>query len=190
MQIGNYEFDATISEQATLSSKKTSYPIENGLLVTDFIADEPIKLQAQAVLTDTPFRSLTDDIAYTVGAFIGSQALPESLKRLVSIGNAVSSKFTGDQSLKTRSALAWQELCRLKNTRQSFDILTSKRIYKNMIIMSMTQKTDATNANALVVDFTFEEDMRFEEEAEQPNESNMVDSESFYMSKTEDMGYA
>lgn len=48
-------------------------------------------------------------------------------------------------------------LLELQALREPFDVVTGKRIYKNMLMKGLGQTTDAENENVLSIDFTLEE---------------------------------
>lgn len=54
---------------------------------------------------------------------------------------------TGDK----RSVEIYQKLLELQKTREPFDLVTGKRVYKNMLIASLGSTTDRETENALIV---------------------------------------
>lgn len=62
------------------------------------------------------------------------------------IGGAVRS-ITGEK----RSVSVYEQLRKLQDSREPFDIVTGKRAYKNMLIETLSVSTDATTENALIV---------------------------------------
>jgi hypothetical protein len=51
----------------------------------------------------------------------------------------------------------YERLRTLQAKREVFDVVTGKRLYKNMLMKSIAQTTDATSENTLSVSFAFEE---------------------------------
>lgn len=51
----------------------------------------------------------------------------------------------------------YSDLINLQNDRVPFDVLTPKRIYRNMLIASLKQTTDKTTENTLALAITFQE---------------------------------
>lgn len=51
----------------------------------------------------------------------------------------------------------YQDLLDLQNSRQPFDIITPKRIYRNMLFASLGQTTDKTTENCLSIQASFQE---------------------------------
>lgn len=58
-RIGSIDLDVTISEQHNYSSRVTSYPVENGTILSDHIINEPDRLVLQTLVTDTPLSILS-----------------------------------------------------------------------------------------------------------------------------------
>jgi hypothetical protein len=54
-------------------------------------------------------------------------------------------------------AEVYTRLRALQAKREVFDVVTGKRLYKNMLMKSLSQTTDKTTENTLSVSFTFEE---------------------------------
>lgn len=57
-RIGTIDLDVTITEQHSYTSRVTSYPVENGTIVSDHIINDPETLTLQAIVTDTPLNAL------------------------------------------------------------------------------------------------------------------------------------
>lgn len=57
-QVGVIAIDATLSEDHEYTSRVTSFPVENGELVSDHIINEPEKLNLVGLVTDTPLNIL------------------------------------------------------------------------------------------------------------------------------------
>lgn len=51
----------------------------------------------------------------------------------------------------------YQDLLDLQNSRVPFDVLTPKRIYRNMLLASLKQTTDKTTENCLSLSMSFQE---------------------------------
>lgn len=51
----------------------------------------------------------------------------------------------------------YQQLLDLQNSREPFDIITPKRIYRSMLMKVLSQTTDKATENILAVNMTFEE---------------------------------
>ena len=51
----------------------------------------------------------------------------------------------------------YSKLIELQRTRETIDVVTGKRIYKNMLIRAISQTTDATTENALKINLELQE---------------------------------
>ncbi|MDX1811580.1 MAG: hypothetical protein R3240_06505, partial [Gammaproteobacteria bacterium] len=58
-KIGTLALDASLQENHKLSSKVTSFPIENGSIVSDHILNNPITVSIEGFVTDSPVRYLS-----------------------------------------------------------------------------------------------------------------------------------
>jgi hypothetical protein len=57
--VGGVTLDATISEEHHYTARVTSYPIEDGRIISDHIVNEPETIQITGVVTDTPLSILS-----------------------------------------------------------------------------------------------------------------------------------
>lgn len=57
--VGNVFLDATISEQHGYSARVTSFPVENGDIISDHIINEPETLNIVGIVSDTPLNIFT-----------------------------------------------------------------------------------------------------------------------------------
>jgi len=57
--IATVTLDATLSEDHEYNSKVTSFPVEDGRVVTDHIIKEPERVQISGIVSDTPLAILT-----------------------------------------------------------------------------------------------------------------------------------
>lgn len=57
--ISGVVLDAVLSEDHSYNSRVTNYPVENGLIISDHIINEPDALQITGVVSDTPLSFLT-----------------------------------------------------------------------------------------------------------------------------------
>jgi hypothetical protein len=66
--IGGVVLDATLSEDHTYNSRVTSYPIENGKIISDHIINDPETVQITGIVTDTPL-SILSSFNRSISAF-------------------------------------------------------------------------------------------------------------------------
>lgn len=58
-RIGTIDLDITITEQHRFNSRVTTYPVENGTIVSDHIINEPDVVVLQTLVSDTPINILS-----------------------------------------------------------------------------------------------------------------------------------
>lgn len=58
-KVGSVELDATLVENHRYSSNVTTYPIESGPILTDHIVNEPVIINLEGIVTDTPLLILS-----------------------------------------------------------------------------------------------------------------------------------
>lgn len=73
-QVGAIALDATLSEDHQYSARVTNFPVENGLIVSDHIINDPIKLTVVGLVSDTPLNIL-----------LGSNRSVDAFNRLIQI---------------------------------------------------------------------------------------------------------
>lgn len=95
------------------------------------------------------------------GADITDHAYREPFE--IEVQGAVSNDPIGDVdgivygAGKTRSAAAWDQLIELQNTRAIFDVQTGLKLYRNMMLTSVTAAQDAVTGRALFFTARFRE---------------------------------
>lgn len=67
-RVGTIFLDATISEDHQYNSRVTNYPVENNLIISDHIINDPDTLQITGIVSDTPLNILSP-INRSVDAF-------------------------------------------------------------------------------------------------------------------------
>ena len=58
-KVGSVELDVTLREDHNYSSRVTTYPIEDGSILTDHIINDPTTLTLEGIITDTPLSILS-----------------------------------------------------------------------------------------------------------------------------------
>jgi hypothetical protein len=72
---------------------------------------------------------------------------PSTVTIKAGVSDASSKATAGDK----RSVAVYNALLKLQGTREPFDLVTGKRVYKNMLIKSLAVVTDQTTENVLMV---------------------------------------
>ena len=58
-KVGSVELDVTVREEHRYTSRVTTYPIEEGSILSDHIINEPTSLTLEGIVTDTPLNILS-----------------------------------------------------------------------------------------------------------------------------------
>ncbi|CAQ83663.1 MULTISPECIES: phage baseplate protein [Photorhabdus] len=125
-KIGAIVPSVIISETHTDTSNITDHPVQQGVTISDHIYDSPSEVRME--LGFSGGGSLLD-IMDTTKVFDISTGL----------------------SLGTSPRAVYQQLLDLRASHKPFDVVTGKRLYKNMLIKDMTVTTDKTSENVLSV---------------------------------------
>lgn len=124
-QIGAIEVMAALEEVFTDTLQTTDHPIEAGADITDHAFIRPSEVVLRCGWTNSSFTALT-------GA---AQAIFDG-------GNVSAANYIDN---------IYSQLLALQRSRVPFDLQTSKRLYSNMLIISLRVDTDTTTGNALML---------------------------------------
>jgi len=131
-QIGLVTFDASVSEQHTKTAEVTSYPVEDGVDITDHIRRQPEEVAINGIVSNTPI------------CYLASLLAPSPLKNDLT-------------SASERAELAYSEMQRVMDSGELVSVVTSLRDYDNMAIISLSVTRDAANGNVLNANVTMRE---------------------------------
>ena len=121
------------SESHTISVKKSTYPAESGIEVTDHAVREPAKLSLKGIISTSSVRSAEEFFANALGGRIGRQHdldLPRD---------------------------AWISLTGLADRRELLTVYTMLGAYKNMMITQLSAELDASTGQSLPFTIELEE---------------------------------
>lgn len=127
--------DASISESHSFNSRVSQFPVENGSVIADNIVNDPIGLEINGFVTNTPITFFIQNIA-----------------------NLVDDTSGGDR-VKT----SFDALLALRESKEPFTIVTGLKTYENMVFTSLNfprdKSTGTTNLrfNARVINIEFVE---------------------------------
>ncbi len=140
-RVGVVDVDAVITERHRFENLVTMHPIEDGSPVTDHIVNQPVILDMEGRITDTPLSIL---------ASIGSGATGLVGENL-GVDPAFLAAGTGviGASLPGRSKLAYQELVALYVSRETFDVISGINVYENMAFESLEFPRNAQDGRSL-----------------------------------------
>ena len=127
----------------------TEHPVEQGTVIADHAFVRPAELILTYGFSNSPNRTSA------IGALAGFAAAQSgSARALVASAEAVSGVTTALSSLsggKSAVQQAYDNLLTLYRARTLFTIYTGKRVYKNMLIKSLTTTTDRETENSMIV---------------------------------------
>ncbi len=140
-RISNVTVDAVITERHRFDNLITSHPIEDGSPVSDHIVNQPVELQMEGRISDTPLVAL-DSIGSGAAGLIGTEL---GLDSTVLAG---ASSLLG-ASLPGRSKRAYQELVALYVSRTLFTVISGINEYENMVFESLEFPRAAQDGRSL-----------------------------------------
>ena len=186
-KIGSFTFDGTLEETATIEYKVSSFPRENRSMAVDNMARMPKKIRLKMIITDTPNPSVPKSLALTAGAFAFSK-LPSSVQGAV--GSLASIGIDMLDMGEARSAAAFQNLVTEANQMKTYDVMTEKALYTNMVITKIYTSNTADTQKQLIVDIDMEESPEYISLLVVPDASKMAAAslESMQAVNISDMG--
>lgn len=125
--IGTLQLDAAISEGATFAAQVTDHPVEVGSNVVDHIRPQPIEVRIDGIVTDTP--------ATVSQARRASDATGQ--------GDGEVAAYPG----RAQAALTF--LIDLRDNPRLVTVSTTRWVYEEMALVSLTVPTDRTTGDAL-----------------------------------------
>jgi len=158
--IGGLTFDCVFSESAESAYESTDYSTEDGAIYQDHIRKLPKIIMMRVGVTDTPFKDLLGRVVST-GLGSVSGALPPIVNQAISAGTQLYNASNGAASQDTRSAKAWQEVVKAADSRATFDVVTTKGMYKNFHIRRLSYETNPDNQNSIEIIIEMKEIRQF-----------------------------
>lgn len=148
-------FDAAINEQHGRESQPTTFPVEDGSVISDHIILSAFELTLTGVVSDTPL--------YEPGKFLAQTFAVAATSLLPPLGIVTAAAAYAAQSAQPLSSrpsiVAYKKLIKLQagdpnaNPPQlptPFNVLTTYARYPNMVIKSLTFPRDASTSGALI----------------------------------------
>ena len=171
--------DVTLEETHMDEVVPTDHPVERGAMISDHAIVMPAELSMvvgwsnSRPLIDQSARAATNNIltASAIGQLIPASntlyntALTKSplLQKIATaaaigdIAQNVNDVLNGTYSTQQYVDKVYKKLLRLKDARELFEIMTGRRIYKNMLLTGLQVTTEARTENSMVVRMTFRE---------------------------------
>lgn len=138
-KIGNMEIAATLQEIHSDTLQMTEHPVEYGAAITDHAFVRPKEVIIRCGWSNSTLSNLLS----TISGILGTTQTSSS-----------SSKFSGEMAASGYIAQVYDYLLTLQDSRQPFDVTTSKRHYSNMLLTSLQVTTDQTTSAVLMVQAT------------------------------------
>lgn len=137
--VGEITVNVIINESTNDVLTITKQPVQQGASITDHAYKEPTVLSMTAHLRDNSIGAILSALNPFGGGGILSSLNPFG-----------SSGLTGLAKL-------YDDLLTLQSSRVPFDVITPKRLYKNMLMSSLGVTTDKATENILAVNFSFQQ---------------------------------
>ena len=176
------EIDCSINEKHTFESTVTDHPVETGTNIADHIRPEPIKLELEGRISNTPIVLLKDNsdgaqetevavkgAARTVGNTIGSP-----LPVIGALTKNIELPFPGDQGIVKgfspdfdRVTNVLDQLLSIRLNGYLLTVTTTLKTYDNMALLVFDATRNAESGNALAFTMQLKE-IRFGATEEAP----------------------
>ena len=147
--IGAFIANVTIEEQHQDDIQITDHPVEVGASITDHAFRKPSSLIIKAGWSNSP--SAANIVQSAANAVTGTINGAVGLANQVSgaLGGPSFSSVTGNQAKSIKDIYA--DMLKLQASRELISVVTGKRSYKNMLIESVAETTNADTENALIL---------------------------------------
>lgn len=123
--VGGLRFDGWLTEKHSNEVVVTTNPVELGADIADHAIIQPVKLDIEVMVTDSP---------------LGLQAINAAVGQVAQLFGASTAEGG------TRSAQAYIELLKIMHNRQPIDVQTNLKLYSNMVITSVSPPVDKYKA--------------------------------------------
>ncbi|OKP02615.1 phage baseplate protein [Xenorhabdus eapokensis] len=132
-KIGMLVPSVVISEKHQDTAEITEHPVQRGAAISDHAYDRP------------------SEVTMEIG-FAGGGSLIDGFDTPTKIFD-----FDTEEILGKSPKEVYEQLLKLKASKEPFDVITGKRRYRNMLIRAIEVKTDKTSENVLMVTLTLRE---------------------------------
>ncbi|MBC8950256.1 phage baseplate protein [Xenorhabdus sp. TS4] len=133
-KIGMLVPSVVISEKHQDSAEITEHPVQRGAAISDHAYDRP------------------SEVTMEIGFAGGGSLIDGFDTSKISIFD-----FDTGATLGKSPKEVYEQLLKLKASKEPFDVITGKRRYRNMLIRAIEVKTDKTSENVLMVTLTLRE---------------------------------
>jgi hypothetical protein len=147
-----FQIDATVSENHALSSKATMHEIEDGSVISDHIINKGRKLTLEGIVSDDPFLLAETGLITAFG--LVSNVFEGLSGAIVAGGGAAIAGAIFSES-KPRSKTALDIFDEIYEKKQTVQIVTGLKSYKNMVLENLSIPRTAQNSKSLTFKATF-----------------------------------
>jgi len=158
--LGVIDFDATLSEQHTVSVSATQHPIENGSTLTDHVRPNPDALTLDFFITNTPISILGAKVEGKRYPKLGMEKVADSpTGALAAVIPGGLIPFGGLLFSKTfdRVSAVYEALAKLTKSGTLVTVYTSIRKYENFLLLSVSAPKTAASGNAIAFSVAIQE---------------------------------
>lgn len=139
----------TIEEAHSDEMEITDHPVEQGSVISDHAFARPSEVILTIGWSNSPNSS--GPINQLLGAAANASPL---LQKIIGVGELIGGIATVLSSGDPVTVQKYKAILKLYNDRRIFDVLTGKRVYKNMLIKSIATTTDAKTENSIIMRVT------------------------------------
>lgn len=132
--IGGIKLQVTVQETGTDEMEVTSHPVEQSAAISDHAFKKPARVTIKGGVSDSSLSA--------IGGTISNLLAGGSLQDALASDHAVD---------------IYNKLLALQATADLFTVVTGKRTYKNMLMVSLTQDTEKRYETTLMVTCVFQE---------------------------------
>lgn len=136
--IGPFTAQVTLEESHTDELAITDHPVETGAVISDHAYMRPSEVLIRCGWSDSPS---SGGGAPDLGALLGDVG-----GALSSLTSLISGSGTG------QSREMYQNMLELQKSRIPFEIMTGKRLYKNMLVRTLRLRTDMQTENVAIME--------------------------------------
>jgi len=126
-QIDTLELDAAVSETATFVSDVSEHPVESGSSIVDHVRPKPVEVKIDGIVTDTPL----------------------SMVQVRRAAQATGVELESPQNTPGRADAALAALLDLRDNPRRITVTTKRRVYSDMVLVSLTVPEDRATGDAL-----------------------------------------
>lgn len=141
-----FEIDCTIKQVHSRKSTPSKFPVEDGTQISDHIILEPIMLELEGIISDSPLSIIGSLV--TAGAAAAGGAVGKSKGSAVAVGGVGLAKaLLGGES---PSVEAYNTLLDIQSSGEPVDVITGYKKYSNMWISNLSAPRDNKTGDALI----------------------------------------